>query len=301
LGLAASIRITALIIIIPIVIAHLLVAKNKDGKKLINFKIAGAFVVLIISFLLVNPDWISNYGVFIKNHLVLIGIVNPVSTPGITYIGSEVSGSFQYYLTRGLPQALGWGFYLISLAGLGYSLVKIKTYQSLLLSIFPIIFIVIISRTQIVAPRYLIPVIPFILLVGARLLKVVIDRIIRGRIYQSLILGVVGVGFSIAPVVNVIEQNIINTQISTIELSRQWILYNVPDGARVAAESMGYYGPDLKLNRVLYYELYNLNRDELLAEYNRRQEEDAGGSLALKYFIDHPPNPKYYLINLYIF
>jgi len=115
----------------------------------------------------------------------------------------------------------------------------------------------------------------------------------RIGILKKILLVLVVFALSLQAILGVIGKNRQALKRSTKDLAEEWIFDSFPPGTRIAVESMGYHGPDLKVTPVIDYWIYNLNREEL---EKLLVERIAAGqpSVALKYFINHPPKEKFY-------
>ena len=214
------------------------------------------------------------------------------------YVGAHAeTSSYLYYLGKGFPFALGWIYYGLFLAGVVFACFRIKRKQAWMILSFVVPYFLVMGKSNIGRWRYLFPLAPFAALLSAWLLVWLVGRITNsGRrnvvlAVVSLLLALEGVGISL-------ERNRIQTLPRIQNISREWIFENIPSGARIAADSMGEQGPDLKWRPVIDVWIYNLDREELKGLYENRTSEDPSASMALRHFIDNPPDPHYHLFNL---
>jgi len=179
-----------------------------------------------------------------------------------------------------------------------YSAGKLKrNFAVLLFLLFIGAYFIAIHRGTIAAAHYLLPVIPFMVLLGAWFLQEIIARLkFSVSSKRNLLVGMVLVLIS-APAAKAVKHDITMLKPSTLWLGRLWMLENIPDGTALAADGMGYYTPDVLLNKVTDYELYNLDRESLKEEI-RHREENGIASYGLKYLLENPPYPKYYILNM---
>ena len=230
---------------------------------------------------------------FIFKPLMMLRGEDVITAVGYT---TGATNGWIYYLKIGLPKALGWEVYIISIFGFIYGIFKIRNIANLIMVSFSAIFILIMGKSAITTSHYLFPIIPALVILGANFIVIIIDHVRTNK--KVIIFVLIPLLVILNPARRIIDKDIAKLRTTTLDLSREWIFQNIPDGSRVAVESTGHSGPDIKLDRVLYYDLYNLSEKELKELYNERQNQDPGSSLALKYFIENPPNPKYYIINL---
>ena len=319
IGAAASIRIYTVLLLFPLVLSHFskssspqvaapfrerlfrkispssnVMSSFKTG--LLSKKIFSALLVCLGTFILCNPDIILNFREmmgFIFKPLMMLRGEDVITAVGYT---TGATNGWIYYLKIGLPKALGWEVYIISIFGFIYGIFKIRNIANLIMVSFSAIFILIMGKSAITTSHYLFPIIPALVILGANFIVIIIDHVRTNK--KVIIFVLIPLLVILNPARRIIDKDIANLRTTTLDLSREWIFQNIPDGSRVAVESTGHSGPDIKLDRVLYYDLYNLSEKELKELYNERQNQDPGSSLALKYFIENPPNPKYYIINL---
>jgi len=319
IGAAASIRIYTVLLLFPLVLSHFskssspqvaapfrerlfrkispssnVMSSFKTG--LLSKKIFSALLVCLGTFILCNPDIILNFREmmgFIFKPLMMLRGEDVITAVGYT---TGATNGWIYYLKIGLPKALGWEVYIISIFGFIYGIFKIRNIANLIMVSFSAIFILIMGKSAITTSHYLFPIIPALVILGANFIVIIIDHVRTNK--KVIIFVLIPLLVILNPARRIIDKDIAKLRTTTLDLSREWIFQNIPDGSRVAVESTGHSGPDIKLDRVLYYDLYNLSEKELKELYNERQNQDPGSSLALKYFIENPPNPKYYIINL---
>jgi len=304
-GAAFSIRVYAGIIVIPIAFFFFKseVAKFNSffngpftfnlrkilflaRKLFVNIGIVILLFSIIISYILSAPHAIGHFSSYLTSHLATLSI-GAESTK--IYIGSEFPNSLRYYLTSGFPRAISLPLYVFSIIILIIGIFRFnkKNYAPLLLSV--ILYVVVMGRGSIAAPRYLFPIFPALFLVAGDVLVITGKRI---KIPPLIIF--VGAFLLTVPAMRmVINQNSRNLQPTTKDIAEEWIFANLPSGTRIAVESMGYRGPDLKLTPVIDYWIYNLNEKELKKLLKQRVKQGQP-SVALKYFIKYPPTPKYY-------
>jgi 4-amino-4-deoxy-L-arabinose transferase-like glycosyltransferase len=305
LGAAVSIRIFCLVIFLPIIWYLWIRAASQSGAnrssrpgvrflRLIGHR--GFWIIVlsfIVIFLLSHPGRVLSLGRYITYNVADIA-----GGEEKIYPGCEFANSWKYYLTSGFPTALSWPIYLLFIAGSIRAFIK-KNRDGIILTSTCLVYFLIMGKGIIAAPRYLFPIIPACLLLGAD----VIFRLSGGgqsrARWRDCLVVLVVILLSIPAGKTVMEGNRRNRLKTTKNLAEEWIFENVPYGSRIAVERMGYNGPDLKLTPVLDYWIYNLSEaelEELLAE----RLEQGQPSVALKHFIENPPEKKYYTTTISI-
>ena len=319
IGAAVSIRLYTIVLLVPLLLSHFFPSSSsqvaapfkvrhlrkkglsdmalsglKDG--VLSKKIFYALFVCLGVFIVCNPDIFLNFREmteFIFKPLNMLNEKDVITAVGYT---TRASNGWIYYLSLGLPQALGWELYIISILGFVYGIFKIRNIPNLIMLSFVSIFILAMGKSSITAPHYLFPIIPALVILGSNFIVSIVDHMRTKK--KVTVLVFITLVLILNPARRIISNDIGKLKTTTLDLSREWIFQNIPDGSRVAVESTGHSGPDIKLDRVLYYDIYNLPEKELKELYNERQKQDPGSSSAIKHFIENPPEPKYYIINL---
>ena len=301
IGLAASIRIFALGMFVPLAVAAALGflgnASPKGIRKSIVVGLLTCAAAFGVAWLLGNVNYCLNVR---EGFSYLKSLVNPLAFSGgeTVWLEAYKENALWDYLANILPAAFGWPLYVLAIVSTIAGLRWHRRGYSLVLSVFSIAYIAVISRSILAADRYLAPAIPALILSSAVFLDRFFSRFIDNVRYRNCALGLVMV-FLAAPSFNaVIASNIRRNSTLTQDTSRKWILENIPDGASIVVESSGYAGPFLKLFPMVDFDLYGLSREELKKIYRERTASDAGSSIVLRYLIESPPSPRFKIINL---
>lgn len=299
LGAAVSIRIYCLLIFLPVVVylwtgTQSPAGKNRPGR--IGGRLMGLvghkglwliFVSFGAIFIISYPEIILRLRTY-----VAVNLGNISGSEEQIYLGSEQSNSWKYYLLSGFPAALSWPLYLVFIAG-SIRAIYTKNRDGVILAFACLVYFLFMGKGIIASSRYLFPIIPACLLLAADCVCHLsgIGKS-KARWRNCLFTGFVLL-LTIPPVKAVVESNRQNRAKTTKNLAEEWIFKNIPYGSKIAVERMGYSGPDLKLTPVLDYWIYNLGEKELKELLEARLKEGQP-SFALEYFINHPPEKKYY-------
>jgi len=295
-GCANSIRNYNIVIFLPFIIAHIKQCRNFN-KGVLTKELIASLIIFLLVYALFVPELIFKVQIFILYISSLAQLVMGGQT-AVAYIGNESAKPWLFYLKDGFPRVLTIPLYLVVMAALVFCIFKIrKVFAASLLLLFIGAYFLVICVSNIVSARYLLPVIPFLLLCSAYFLQEIINFIKMSPRAKSFIILTAAILVSISPVVQSVAHDLRILKPSTLVVGREWILENIPHGSRVAADGMGYLTPDLKLNNVIYYDLYNLDEESLRKEIAQREKKRID-SYALKYFLDNQPFPKYYILNL---
>lgn len=308
-GAAFSIRIFSAIVVVPVLYFYLTGVfreqrqrragfyapagpKIVEGLKNVVFNAGLWFFIIggVFAFFVSDP---TNFLRFPARLSIMLANISVGSGETSMYLGSEIRGSLDYYLKEGLPLVLGYPLYVFSAVAFLVGLFRFKRPNYLLLILTSVSYVLIMGRGSIASARYLMPIYPMIFLIAGDFLATGSGLICKSGRRATLLC--LGAAFLLAvPALRTSHrQNRQHRLRTTKDLAEEWIFSNFPSGTRIAVESMGYRGPDLKLTPVIDYWIYNLSEEELkdlLAERLREGQP----SFALRHFIENPPYPKYY-------
>jgi hypothetical protein len=154
----------------------------------------------------------------------------------------DLSGGYVFYL-KSLAWGLGWGLFLLALAGLAVAILRHTPRDIVLLSL-PVTMYLLMGRQQMYFARFVLPIIPALLVLAASLLDKIVARLAhsRGSIAAGLIVGSLVV--TAQPLIFSVRSDHLLTQTDTRTLTKQWIEANLPQGAKIAIE-LPMYGPPL--------------------------------------------------------
>jgi 4-amino-4-deoxy-L-arabinose transferase-like glycosyltransferase len=236
-GVAIGFKYTAGLILVPIFLAMIL-QRNKLGNKLHNqvLSFLGFFVLPFLGFLIVCPYALLDFSKF----YISIRFLHTLDTTGYWGIDPDINGYLGYLAV--LNWQLGTLLLLAGIIGIGYSLYRDKQ-TGLMLFIFPIIFYLIFGRSKLIMDRFILPLLPFLAISGARLLDGIREK---GAKYKSILL----LGFAtiliIQPLINAIYCDYLFTKKDTRTLAKEWIEQHLPQGSKIVTEG---YGPPLLRSR----------------------------------------------------
>jgi hypothetical protein len=161
----------------------------------------------------------------------------------------DPSGGYVFYL-KTLGWGLGVGLALLALIGLVAALIRHQP-TDLILAAFSIVWFLVLGSQKMYFARFILPVIPFLLILGAVWLDSAISRMIKKPVYQSLALVLVSVLLSATTLLSSIRSDYLLTQTDTRTLAKQWIEANLPEGARIALD-WDYHSVPLSTQEKLY-------------------------------------------------
>jgi hypothetical protein len=175
-----------------------------------------------------------------------------------------------YYAGEGIPDAISFVAPVLAVAGIAVACVRRDT-RRLLLVVFVAVFLAVISLSSLHWQRWMIPVLPIVVLFAAGAVVTVgqhAARHVRTRDARRwIVVGVVVVGavaIAAGPAVSLVDFERAEDQPSTRALMRSWIVAHLPSGTPIATEVKG---PELRTAGDPELDLYDLPTDGTLGDY----------------------------------
>jgi hypothetical protein len=161
----------------------------------------------------------------------------------VEYDRDERGTTLWTILTHTLPDSFGWPLYLLGLAGLLLMAWQRSRAAVLFLS-FPVIYVLVVSRFSAFFPRYMIPVEPFLAVMGAHALTCGFQRLrthfrVLSRPVASLGLGWLVVGLVVVPLFTNVRWNaLVGNETDTRTRALEWAHQNIPEGTTIAVQPL---------------------------------------------------------------
>ena len=247
-GLAMGTKYGGLLLFLPLFLAHLfhiLEAKQPLRNVFLSFPLILSGVFFLAGFLAGCPYAIFDFSNFWRGfswqskHLFTAGhLGTPSALP-----------SWLFYLKHGFAENIGKHSQYLAFGGIVYGLFRYRKREILLLS-FPLFQFLIMSQWKTSAVRYLLPLAPFLALIGAYFLYWVLAKIAfylakfdpkfsflikKKAIFASFIVLL----FLLSPGLKVLRFDYSLTQKDTRTIAKEWIEKNIPPGSRIANEMYG--------------------------------------------------------------
>jgi 4-amino-4-deoxy-L-arabinose transferase-like glycosyltransferase len=184
--------------------------------------------------------------------------------------GLSFGGNLAWYVTKAFPTAMTAPVAALALGGVVLVVVRRRPKELFLLG-FAIAFLLGLSLSALHWERWIIPVVPVLALFAMALL-VLVGAEVLGRVVTSrsrapaIAVGVLAL-VSVRPVVDVWRYVRQSSGPSTIITARQWMLENLPAGAKISAE--GYTPPLFGTPFVVDQARFTLAWGESLASYRQ--------------------------------
>jgi 4-amino-4-deoxy-L-arabinose transferase-like glycosyltransferase len=239
-GLAASVKYNAALIITPLLVAHLyhVLESNTDvdswHRGLFNKWIFLMCGVVAFTFLACNPYALLDCWRFLE----WLGWYSSLSRTGYHVLRTE-PGWITYLKT--LPQILSWPIALVAAGGVLWAVARHKREDVLVLS-FPLLYVLLMGFSKLVAGRYLMPIFPALALLAAAFLVSAVEQMAAWRSLQRhamLILAGVTVLTLALPAYNALRHDLLITRPDTRTLAKEWIERNLPEDTRILTDGFG--------------------------------------------------------------
>lgn len=262
-GLALSTKLTSCLLFVPILTAHLLRVRRENElsttiesffRILFTKKIIAALLVAIGTYFFINPYAILDY----KSYFDLsnqqgssLGIFFMFYADKIyewiDYRASYHNTPMYWFqiknlLLFGMGPLLG----ILSLMGVLWACIKFTREDKLVLS-WSILFFIIVGPWQFKPLRYLLPIIPFIIIFGTRLLIDIVSMV-QNKIIASVIKGFIVMVVSLSLFYSIAFVNIFSETDSRVQAS-DWIYQNVKPNATIVVEDKPHYTVPLGVKR----------------------------------------------------
>lgn len=259
LGLALSVKLISIFLFIPVLIAHILnknrIYPESKTKKVISKNLTFLILTSIILYLLLNPYSILDF----KNYWGSSDSVTALGNLFSFYHKEAFSWTdwrfsyngtvpYWYYIKNLLFFGMGIFLEAISLIGIFYSIIKKEESDKFLLS-FTIPFFLIVGSWKVKTIRYILPLIPFLIIAGARFLIDLYSEKenIFNNFASKLLIVIVIISAFIYSLAYVNIYSVTDTRIQASD----WIYKNVKQGSVILLDNQYHYTVPLGSNRGL--------------------------------------------------
>jgi tetratricopeptide (TPR) repeat protein len=158
----------------------------------------------------------------------------------VGHFGLDESPAIVYYARVLTDSLLGWPLALVSLGAFVYYVLWRRHAGALVLTIFPIIYVALISSFSMKAERYILPLMPIACVLAGAFVHEMLSRRLARPLTQTAAAALVTL-FLAAPSLVAYARGLPRLRGDTRTLAREWIETNVPSGSYVVSET---YGPE---------------------------------------------------------
>ena len=245
-GLATSTKYNLGALVLPATIAAVYVCRGEVGRRAAaggraallwpRLLLARVYAPMLLAFLAGSPFVVLDPGHFLSDFLRQ----NRIMDRG--WLGFErVGNGFWYNIEVNLGGTLGVVLVVLAIAGLAWALWR-HTTVDLLLAPYALAYFVYISTWKELADRYLLPILPLLLLLAVRLCLELIDLRPATRRVAAPAVALVLAAALVAPLAGAIA---FDRELSGVDVrirAKAWIERHLPAGSIIASE---HYGPPL--------------------------------------------------------
>jgi 4-amino-4-deoxy-L-arabinose transferase-like glycosyltransferase len=230
IGLSISSRYLMGILVLPLLVVDLALLRQATGKRkgVVTSAIAG-LAALGAAFALSTPY------LFLDFWNALRSVRSETRRASLGADGLTPPGNLLWYLTQALPSALTWPQYALALVGVVLAAVR-RRFRQLLLVGYAAAFVAIISLSYLHWDRWLIPILPILMILAGDVLVSACRRVFTATRPQMILLGICVVAITAWPAREVILHDYRESHPSTRVLARAWMTEHIPAHSRIVQE-----------------------------------------------------------------
>jgi len=246
-GLATSTKYNLGVLVLPATVAAVFAARQEVARRAaaggravvvwLRLLLLRVYLPMVAAFVVASPFVVLDAPRFLRDFRRQTQVMDR------GWLGFEhVGNGFWYNVAPNLTGAIGVVLVVLGAAGLGWSLWR-RTRPDLVVAPYVVVYFIYIGTWKELADRYLLPIVPLLVLLAARLGVEAATRARPG--WRRLTVPVVTVVFAVAFVLPLGAALAFDRDLSgrdTREVAREWIQENVPAGSLIAVEN---YGPPL--------------------------------------------------------
>jgi hypothetical protein len=246
-GLATSTKYNLGMLVLPATVAAVFACRDAAAARVaaggrtalvwLRLLVLRLYLPMLVAFVVASPFVVLDAPHFVRDFRRQSQIMDR------GWLGFEnVGNGFWFNVTPNLTGAIGVVLVMLAVAGLGWALWR-RTRLDLMLAPYVIVYFVYIGTWKELADRYLLPIVPLLLLLAVRVCIELVDLAgpRRRRVAIPVAVLVLAVAFAL-PLADSIAFDRTLSGYDTREAAREWIQQNVPAGSLIAVEN---YGPPL--------------------------------------------------------
>jgi hypothetical protein len=236
-AMATATKIPAVLLVIPLAIAHWLYFRSigkSAGQALLSGSFWQAAALFVFTYVLLSPGILFNFGD------LFAGMFGNFTTGEGLEAADDVAAmdapNFFVFYFENILSGMTLPVFAVCMAGALFGLWKRSNADIILLSFAIIIYVVVSSSadTHLYYPRYILPMMPVMVLMGGRLLAEMPADFSPQR--GAMISTVLTAALCILPVRVISAENHLMSQPDTRVLAKEWIHENIPPGSSIFIE-----------------------------------------------------------------
>jgi 4-amino-4-deoxy-L-arabinose transferase-like glycosyltransferase len=247
IGLATSTKYTAALLLLPLLAAHLLGTKKipHSRSSIVGGKLNGSWIyfgfavaLAVLVFFITSPYVILDSSTFLQ-HLSL-----EREHMSLGHFGQDTSPTWLFYMQSFSSRIFGWPLTILALFGLVYFGAIRKRSWAIVLAAFFLPYMIAVVSWAMKADRYLMPVLPIILLFAGGMFAEGIRSAWLTRVGPGRRFGIIALAILLfaIPVLAKFPEHMKRLKPDTRTEAKKWIEANIPAGSYILTE---YYGPEL--------------------------------------------------------
>jgi hypothetical protein len=230
IGIGFATKYSALAAGITLVLGHLF-SPGKPWQKSGLVKLLGAAGLAVFMAILASPYFVITPGKVISDVYEALYLAGKNGFDGWQI---DPAGGYIFYL-KTIGWGMGIGLALLALIGLIAALIRHQPVD-LLLAALPILWYIALGHQKMYFARFILPIIPPLLVLGAAWLDRVATRYIPKKSWQNLALVAIVVLLVAPTMLAAIRSDILLTHTDTRTLAKSWIEANIPQDTRIALD-----------------------------------------------------------------
>ncbi len=245
-GLATSTKYNLGMLVLPATVAAIYACRGEAASRVaaggqaarvwLRLLAARLYAPMLAAFVLGSPFVLLDAPHFVRDFIRQNGIQSR------GWLGYEnTPNGFWYNLSTNLEGTLGIVLLVLALAGIVWALVR-RTRIDLILAPYVVVYFVYVSTWKALADRYLLPILPLLVLLAARLLADVLCLKGRRRAVAIPLVAVLIAAALVVPLSSSLRFDRGLAGADTRLIAKAWVERAVPEGSVIAAEN---YGPPL--------------------------------------------------------
>ena len=222
IGITTAIKYNGVLVIIPVTLAYfLLFVKEGRCLKEILFDKRLYIIPLVsgLSFVICNPFSVIDFRQFFHDMTSM-----PMSPPGVLY-----------HLKYSLRLGMGTPLLILCLGGIIYAFINLQNKVVVLLVFIGVSYAVLCYSSQ-QAERYVLPIIPFLILIGAWFLAEILSKFKCSKSIKTLVLVCSSILIILPSAIKVAYSDYLFLQKDSRTIAYDWIKENIPYDAKIAVD-----------------------------------------------------------------
>lgn len=243
-ALATSTKIPAVLVLVPLLVAHCYFVKQRNGafrQYVLSPQLWQAAAIFVVTYVLTTPGILIYFDDVVANALGKFGgleALDPDSgEEGLDERSRYANTNLFVYYYQVTVDSMTLPVFAVSSLGLLYALWKRSPVDVMLVSFTLVVYVVmaVSSDTHHFFPRYILPILPVLALLGGRLLAE-IPGFFTGDRRASAGAAVVLAALVALPVAEIVASNHQILKKDTRAIAREWFDANIPAGSKVFIE-----------------------------------------------------------------